>query len=339
MTETSRPWAGITPGDSGPYTDQDWAEIWSTFLQTDKTTQGILYIPSSGNLEVSNPSSIFMRVATGYAIVDGSFYLNASNLDLISSGFPVTNPRIDVIVLEKDFINQVVRAKIVEGTEAGSPSAPAMTQTAGILWQIPLAQYQISVLGVISNLRDRRYVCSPSSGILFPIARVDLTGLATTTVSAIPPFFSSIVFALVADPYYVGGPGERDINLRMNGDTGADYFWHVTFDDSAGVTTTEASGATLMKLADTNVETTISGYGVMIFGEIFHYNNTSTSIRVKVLSNYIHYGFVSDLIRVGKAFGFYDNGTTKVSTLTFYIDGTSFGSTTGGQYLYVWGRV
>lgn len=342
MTETSAPWSGTTPGDSGPYTDQDWSTIYSSFWQTSKATQGVLYNRYSGNLAVSNPTDIRMRVRDGVAMVDGTWYRNESDRFLIAdSGAPSANPRIDVVALEKDHYAQTVRLVIVEGAEAGSPSAPSMTQTEGITWQIPLAQYQISTAGVISAFTDRRRICTPSSGVLFPIEEVDMyLGGATYTFSNIDTLFKSLFFVLSIDPTYAGGPGERDISLRFNGDSGTNYAYNTTYFATGGATTTAGTGATSIKLADIYPDTSSFGLGGVIVGEVFLPNNSSSSIRVRVDSMYSSFlSTNTSFARVGMASGYYNNGTTKVTSMTVFTDATNFGSVTNASTFYLYGVI
>lgn len=341
MTETSRPWNGTAAGDSGPYTDQNWADTYSSFWQTSKATQGILYNRYSGNLAVSNPTDIRMLVRNGTAMVDGSWYRNDTDRFIIAeNGAPVSNPRIDVVALEKDNYAQTVRIVIVEGAEAGSPSAPAMTQTSGVKWQIPLAQYQISTAGVISGFTDRRRICTPSSGVLFPIEEVDMyLGGATYTFSNIDTIFKSLFFVLSIDPTWSGGPGERDISLRFNADTGSNYAYNTTFNATGGTTTTNSTSATSIKLADIYVPTSASNIGGVVMGEVFLPNNSSSSIRVRVMSTYVHIYSAAAQCRTGAASGYYNNGTTKVTSMTVFTDATTFGQASQAAKFYLYGLI
>lgn len=341
MTEISRPWDGRTTGDAGVYTAEDWSEMWFSFFQTDATVQGVLYNPSTDNLVVINPASTTMRIGSGYALVDGTWYSNSVDRDLQSmSGAPSVNPRIDVVVLEKDTVAQTVRATIVEGAEAASPSAPTLTQVDGHIWQIPLAQYQISTGSVISNLIDRRAICRMPIGMLFLIEEIDLVavGGATHIISSIPEMFSALVFNLVADPIYSGGPGERDIRLRMNGDTTNQYAYISSYDTSAGTSTNGLWAASSILLSDVYMPTSSSGYGYVLSGEIASYGSRQGTIRPKLNALWTQYG-TGGTLRNGSVGGYYKNNGTPITSLTFYTDGTNFGSVAGSAYLRLYGRV
>jgi len=282
-----------------------------------------------------------MRIPSGYALVDGSWYSNDANRDIASfSGSPSANPRIDLVVLEKDYVAQTVRATIIEGTEAASPVAPSVTQTKGHIWQIPLAQYQISTGGVISNLTDLRTICRMPIGMLYLIEEIDLVAIggATHTISSIPGHFSALVFSLVADPIYSGGPGERDINLRMNGDTGANYAYITSYNTTAGTTTTDDYTTTLIKMSDVYMPTSSSGYGYVLSGEITPYSTRQRSIRARLHAKWAQYG-TGGTFRNGTCGGYYKNAGAPVTSLTFYTDGTNFGSVSGSAYLRLYGRM
>lgn len=341
MTEKSRPWTGKdVSGDVGPYLDSEWAEIWSSFFQIDPTTEGILYIQGSAGLTVTNPAAQTFRVGEGYAMVDGCWYSNDANIDLVTFiGNPSVNPRIDVVVLEKDFLAQTVRAVIVTGAEAASPAAPAMTQNSSV-WQIPLAQYQISTGGIISNLTDRRKVCTMPVGMLFPIDEIDLqaAGGATHTISNIPGYFSSLLFVLVGDPVWSGGPGERDISMRLNGDTGSKYSYVAAYDVVASTVISGSLTATAIKLADVSITTTSTGYGLMMTGEISQYTNVSLTTRVRISVSWGH-NISGGTGRVGDTGGYYLNETTPVTSITIFTDGTNFGTVADGAKLLLYGRI
>ena len=267
MTQISRPWAGTTPGDSGPYTDQEWAEAWRSFFTIDPTTQGVLNIPSTGNLEVTNPASTTMRVPDGYAIVHGVWYKNTANYDITApSGNPSANPRIDVVVLEKDFTAQTVRVAIVEGTEAASPTAPTMTQTDGDIWQIPLAQYQISVLGVISSLTDRRSIAVSSTGGLFKIYDSTLTASAITiTISNIPTFFEHLELHISGD--VDGADVYNFLDITISGLATAYNYFSSEINDAAAITIMAADNTTYMRAGKVG-----GSYGIDVSGMSLHMN-------------------------------------------------------------------
>jgi hypothetical protein len=153
MTQISYPWDGTATGDAGPYTDDQWSTLWEEYfrneIQTDRNALG--YLPgteSSGNtpLEITetSPTSLAVNVEQGSFIFFGRIYNNDARETLsITQNLSGSN-RIDSIVLECDWTAQTVRLAVVEGTPAGSPVAPTLTQTKGTLWQQKLADITVA---------------------------------------------------------------------------------------------------------------------------------------------------------------------------------------------------
>lgn len=144
MTEISRPWDGVSLGDAGPYSSQDWADYLKNHGQANQANQGPLMqsgTPPTPGLEVqlTSPASAGVTLKPGAAIVDGTLYLNDADLNLTIATNGSGNDRIDLLVLRKDFATQAVRAAIKQGTPAATPSPPGLTQTIGVTWEIPLA--------------------------------------------------------------------------------------------------------------------------------------------------------------------------------------------------------
>ncbi len=158
MAETSRPWGGTTVGDAGPYSDDDWSDIWRKLFTVDRTTQGVL--PGyAGELVCTTPVANTLRVATGAAVVDGKFYENTANVD-VNVPTPAGATRIDRIVLRKSWAAQTVRITRIAGAEGGG--APAVTQTDGTTWDLYLCQVSITIAGAMTVTDERRF-CQFSS--------------------------------------------------------------------------------------------------------------------------------------------------------------------------------
>lgn len=157
MTELSRPWAGITTGDAGPYTDQHWSDIWEAMFGRKSANMGVLKnVPSE--LIVTNTSSP-VGVAAGAAIVNGTWYESTAG-ESITVPTPGASTRIDRIVLRKSWAAQTVRLTRIAGVEGGA--APALVQVDGTTWDIPLANVSITTGGVITVI-DTREFCSNSN--------------------------------------------------------------------------------------------------------------------------------------------------------------------------------
>lgn len=158
MAETSKPWSGQVTGDAGPYSDDDWSDIWRKLFCTDRTTQGV--IPGYVNeLACTSPGANTLRVATGAALVDGKFYESTANVD-VTIPTPVTSTRIDRVVLRKSWAAQTVRVTRIAGAEGGA--APAVTQNDGTTWDLYLCQVSITTLGAMTITDERQFLRTPA---------------------------------------------------------------------------------------------------------------------------------------------------------------------------------
>ena len=159
MTEMSYLWGGKVTGDAqtalggAPYSDDEWAYLWSFLLQYDRTTQGPIITNRAGytgNLFVTNSSGTTIRVATGAAIVDGRLYTNSANIDEDMDG---QGTGYYTVVLQKHEANQEVRVVIL-GPDVGAP--PVATQSAAV-WEISIATFHFDDgTDTISALTDTR---------------------------------------------------------------------------------------------------------------------------------------------------------------------------------------
>lgn len=159
----SAPWGGVVTGDAAgnifaaPYSDDDWSDLWSMLLTYDRTTQGVIRSARTGydgNLAVTNPAGTTIRVATGLALVDGKLYANSANVDNVVVA-PGGGSNFYRIVLRKDFAAQTVRIALI-GPDV--VAFPAVTQTDGTLWEIPLAGIEITSAAVVTVTDQRGYV-------------------------------------------------------------------------------------------------------------------------------------------------------------------------------------
>ncbi len=153
MTERSRPWSGTVTGDAGPYTDDNWTRVWASVMAPVIASEGVLWdqtneLAASG---IVTPVSI----DTGRAFVDGSWYESDASVS-VAIPTPAANPRIDRIVLRKDFVLQTIRITRIAGAEGASPSPPAITQTVGVTWDLPLWQIHVTVGAVVTVYADER---------------------------------------------------------------------------------------------------------------------------------------------------------------------------------------
>lgn len=144
MTQDSRPFTGTTTGDAGPYGSLEWSDMWSRMFNAAYTGsygaanrgvwRGVL---NELKVQATNPASTSVEILTGGAVVSGKEYDNNATVTQAIAANASGSVRIDIIVLEADYNAQTVRIDVVQGTPAAG--VPALTQSAGTLWQMPLA--------------------------------------------------------------------------------------------------------------------------------------------------------------------------------------------------------
>lgn len=152
MTEQSRHWDGVSLGDAtlAPYSASEWADqerlehgqgsIFPNYGILSGTGDGT-YSPL--RVQAKSPASTNIEVEIGVGLVHGYLYENTTALTLAVGSNASGNPRIDTVVLRADIVAQTVRAAIKQGTPAGSPVHPTLTQSTTI-WEIPLADIAVA---------------------------------------------------------------------------------------------------------------------------------------------------------------------------------------------------
>lgn len=151
MAEISRPWNGTTVGDAGPYSDQNWHELYQYIIGLGGSRNNVGVFLGSGNqpsdgLRVTeqSPAAAAINVLPGSALVRGIAYINDDTEPLTITANAAGNPRIDTIIVSADFALQTCRLAVKQGTAAVTPAPPALTQTDGVLWEIPVADIAVA---------------------------------------------------------------------------------------------------------------------------------------------------------------------------------------------------
>lgn len=156
MTETSRFWDGTVVGDAttAPYDSHtEFAKVLnSASTQARKVNNGGVCFGELNELVCTGIASP-VSVDTGRAFVYGTWYENDASVS-VAVATPGGATRIDRIVLRKSWAAQTVRITLIAGGE-GTGVPPAITQTAGTTWDIPLYQVSITVGGVITLIDER----------------------------------------------------------------------------------------------------------------------------------------------------------------------------------------
>lgn len=181
MAEESIPWPGTTVGDAGPYSDDDWDNVWEILFGSGISpynNRGVIR-NWANELVGSNPAANTVRIATGAALVHGKWYRNTANVD-VNVPTPAVNTRIDRIVLRSSWVAQTIRITRLVGIEGGG--APALVQNDTVTWDVPLYQVSITVAGpgTITLTDERAFVSNlVQRKMIQTIARADASSGST----------------------------------------------------------------------------------------------------------------------------------------------------------------
>jgi hypothetical protein len=161
MSQFSVPQQGVLVGDASraPYDAYEWAYDHDAALLgfASRANYGVILGVDNGSnfsLEVTQTTvaSNQVELKIGAAVVRGVVYQNDATLAFTVQPNASGNPRIDTLVLRLDYIAQTIRAAIKQGTPAATPAPPALLQTVGTEWEIPIAD--ITVANGFSTISD-----------------------------------------------------------------------------------------------------------------------------------------------------------------------------------------
>jgi hypothetical protein len=114
--------------------------------------------PELDALECSDGGANTVDVDTGMAIVDGVGFINSAvenvNVPSASGG---GNTRIDRIVVRVDWASFEATIHRIAGTDAGSPTPPAITQTSETTYDLMLCQALVDTSGNVTVTDEREY--------------------------------------------------------------------------------------------------------------------------------------------------------------------------------------
>lgn len=175
MAETSRFWDGIATGDAAtaPYSSDEYARVQRDLIRASGADSGPLMgtgvAPDLGlTVRATTPVSASVEVTAGSAIVRGTWYASDATETLAIGANASGNPRIDTIILRKDYAAQTIRLVVLPGTPAVAPVAPALTQTDGVTWEIPLADIAVANgFATLANavITPRRHWANAADGV------------------------------------------------------------------------------------------------------------------------------------------------------------------------------
>lgn len=145
-----------------PYTEANWIDFLRGMFVYDATTEGV--VAGFGNTLAVTGAASPLSVNTGRAVVYGFPYHNDASASL-TVATPVVNTTGGHVILRADWTTQQVRLVAVRNTD-GVAGIPALTQTPGTTYEIRLASFTITTLGVIT-LTDTRNYCNFNTALLY----------------------------------------------------------------------------------------------------------------------------------------------------------------------------
>jgi len=153
-TEMSYLWTTGGAGDgAATYTRSDWHKI----AEIIGCCHGEEGVGDHENQYDATFSANTITIDTGMAMSDGKpHHCSVAGDITIPSAVGGGNTRIDRIVLRADWTAQTVRLTRIAGTDAGSPTAPAITQTSETTYDIMLYQVLVDTGGTTSLQLDER---------------------------------------------------------------------------------------------------------------------------------------------------------------------------------------
>lgn len=119
-----------------------------------------------------------VKVKSGQALVRGHYYDSTGTETITIPAADSTNPRIDRVVLRLDPTANSILLHLIQGTPNVSPSAPALTQTDGAIYDLPIAQVYVAANDTIiqsADVTDERTIFSPWTG---SVTIPDVSGLS-----------------------------------------------------------------------------------------------------------------------------------------------------------------
>lgn len=143
------------PFENADTTETQYSQLFNELQDTGVAGDTI----ANAGIAVSVGTGMGLVVSAGFAIIRGFAYENTDNLPLTVDAADLANPRIDTVVLRLDPTNNNITAVIKKGTPGATPSAPALTQIAGAVWEMPLADILVPTSSTAlsgANLTDRR---------------------------------------------------------------------------------------------------------------------------------------------------------------------------------------
>ena len=185
MAETS----GLWTTDAAPAGHQQVSytqALASTLVEVGAACSGFEGV-APGYLSELAPSSTGVnnaRIATGGAVVDGKYYKSTANEDHVIANAAAGETRIDRIVLRATWANFECIQTIIAGTSDPTPTAPAITQTTGVTYDIMICQVLVTDGGVITITDERTWAFADQAALTVLARAANSAGAPTLLTHA-----------------------------------------------------------------------------------------------------------------------------------------------------------
>lgn len=190
-------------------------------------SDGVLATPAS-NLKVSAFRDMQVQVGAGYAMIKAKYYKAEADNALTLDAADPTNARIDRVVLTLNYAARNITLNVKKGTPAQSPTAPALSRTEGVIWEIALADIAVAAGATeitaadITDTRPDTTICGYITGL---IDQIDTTDLFSQFTAAFNAWFASLTETLTVNVsvqmrrgvYTTAAPDEGVIPITVPG--------------------------------------------------------------------------------------------------------------------------
>jgi hypothetical protein len=182
------------------------------------------------------------------------------------------------VVLRKLWAAQTVRIVILTGVEGGG--VPALTQTEGVQWEIPLAQVSITVVPAITITDEREFSRTPLfGGTQDPCGFQEIETIVADGASVnidfqnIPATFKHL--KIVGQGRVLGAVVETTLDVRFNNDNGANYNEQTNKGENAASVAASAVGQTAFTIGQVVGANGIANHASSLFFEVPDYAGTT----------------------------------------------------------------
>lgn len=165
MAEVSYFWTtnGTGDGTSGGYTAANFSQYLEDVTITNSASEGVLFGVDNNLAASVGVGDRVVSINTGAAIVNGKYYKNSATPVTLELD-PTGSNRTDRIVLRANFqtTQQIVRLAVSKGAD-GSATPPALAQSEGGTWEIPIANVAVNSSNVLTITDARVFVKTPAA--------------------------------------------------------------------------------------------------------------------------------------------------------------------------------